>query len=64
MREVDILAEQGAGGYLKDWVPFSTQENAGHSLICMITASEIDDQLLAQSEHQLDILKRRRSHVQ
>jgi zearalenone synthase (highly reducing iterative type I polyketide synthase) len=45
MREVGVLAEQGATGYLKEWeIPFGIREREFHSLIRMVIAGETGGQ--------------------
>ena len=45
MREIGVLAEQGATGYLKEWeIPFGIQEREFHSLIRMVIAGETGGQ--------------------
>ncbi len=45
MREVGVLAEQGAAGYLKEWeIPFGIQEREFHTLIRMVIAAETGGQ--------------------
>ena len=45
MREVGVLAEQGATGYLKEWeIPFGIRERELHSLMRMVIAGETGGQ--------------------
>lgn len=45
MREIGVLAEQGATGYLKEWeIPFGIREREFHSLMRMVIAAETGGQ--------------------
>ena len=45
MRDVGVLAEQGATGYLKEWeIPFGIREKEFHSLMRMVIAGETGGQ--------------------
>ena len=45
MREVGVLAEQGAAGYLKEWeIPFGIREKEFHSLMRMVISGETGGQ--------------------
>ena len=45
MREVGVLAERGATGYLKEWeIPFGIREREFHSLMRMVIAAETGGQ--------------------
>ena len=45
MRDVGVLAEEGATGYLKEWeIPFGIREKEFHSLMRMVIAAETSGQ--------------------